>query len=171
MKNELPVYPCDVVSDANIIDPYEFFKNDGTTELQEVRGAESTCGVFPINNDVIIKLVYNVQGILLRDVPKLKKETTPISREVVAVSEHSKLCIGDFPIVNMNDCQMIDVPNNNMTVDNIIDAYERGYVKDPNNQFKDKTANDKMYSMRSYKMVEYITVNAALVRGFVPAKD
>ena len=166
---EQPIYPIHLIKqDLVVPEEYEFFKSNGTTEIETtLRGATSRCGVYTTNNNVIIRVKWVVSGLFLNDFKQLNK-LEPIEKIVVAVSEnHTQFKIGDSVLVSAGNARSITIKNNLMDLENIVDTYKKGFLPSKENGHVNISKEDKQYSSRYYIAYDYLVIPAVMIEGII----
>lgn len=164
-----PIYPIDLIKENKTVPTeFEFYKNNGTTETETtLRGAKSRCGIYPTNNDIIVRIKWLVSGFLLNDKSKLHT-LEPIERIVVAISANqTNFKIGDKLVMDASSARPLDIENNQMTLENIIDAYKEGYLPTAENNFRNMPKEDPLYPSRHYVGYDYLILPAVMVNAII----
>lgn len=168
-QQEKPIYPIDLINQGLIVpEEYEFFKNNGTTEIETtLRGAKSRCSVYTTNNNIIVRVKWLVSGFFLNDYKQLSK-LEPIEKIVVAVSEnHTQFKLGDSVLLSAGNARPVNVPNNLMSLENVIDVYKQGFLPSKENGHINISRDDKQYSSRYYIAYDYLILPAVMIEGII----
>lgn len=173
-STETPVYPSDLVSQGIIKDttevetPYSFFKNNGLTEVTELRESLSRCGQYATNNDIIVRVTWDIPALIMSDNKALRNELQPTEKIIVGVSKNiTNFKIGDKVNASSDVFIPITIDGNNMNIENVISVFKAGHMKDSKNDFKSKSDMDAQYSARKYKAYDYFVGPSIIIHSII----